>query len=86
MCIPACTGQESVSAQGGVCPGGCLPWEVSTCGVFAQGVFAQGGCLRGEWVGGGVCPVHAGIHTPPHVNRMTDACENITFPQLRYGR
>ena len=24
--------------------------------------------------------------TPPPVNRMTDACENITLPQLRCGR
>ena len=26
-----------------------------------------------------------GADTPP-VNRMTDACENITLPQLRCGR
>ena len=37
------------------------------------GVFLAGG-------GGVTAPVHAGIDTPP-VNRMTDACENITFPQ-----
>ena len=24
--------------------------------------------------------------TPPPINRMTDACENITLPQLRCGR
>ena len=33
-----------------------------------------------------VAPVHAGILPPSPVNRMTDACENITLPQLRCGR
>ena len=28
----------------------------------------------------------SGPGTDPPVNRITDACENITFPQLRYGR
>ena len=60
---------------GGVCPGGCLPGE----GVAAKGCL-PGGCLpRGV-----SAPVHAGIR--PFVNRMTDACENITLPQLRCGR
>ena len=27
-----------------------------------------------------------GDSTPPPVNRITDACENITLPQLRCGR
>ena len=79
---------------GGVCPGGtylpgrgCLPrWG----GVSAQGV----GCLPS----GGVCPgdvssqgvsawecvsQHPLGKTPPLVDRMTDRCKNITFPQLR---
>ena len=51
------------------------------------------GCVRYAAVavgGWGVFPsgvsasVHAGIHPP--VNRITDACENITLPQLRCGR
>ena len=49
---------------------------------------AQQGCLsRGVPVQGGVYPgagvsVQGGVyHTP--VNRMTDRCKNITFPQLR---
>ena len=49
-----------------------------------------GGCLLrgGVCRGGGVCvqgvsaPLHAGIHPLRLVNRMTDVCENITFPQL----
>ena len=65
----------------GVYPGrtGCLP----------RGVSAPEGVCQG---GGGVClgmcehphcPLHAGTHkyTPP-VNRITDRCKNITFPQL----
>ena len=34
-----------------------------------------------------VCPCHAcPLHVPLPVNRITDACENITLQQLRYGR
>ena len=75
-----------VSAQeGGVCPGGgcllrrgCLPGR----GVSAQ----EGGvCPEGVSAQGGVCPEGCLSDTPP-VDRMTDACENITLPQLRrYG-
>ena len=70
---------QGVSAQGGVRPGG-----GSSQGGFAWlsvcpgGVSAQGGVLPG-----GVCP--GGCLPDPHprpVDRMTDACENITFPQL----
>ena len=31
-------------------------------------------------------PPYPGIRHPPPVDRITDACENITLPQLRYGR
>ena len=53
--------------------GGCLP--------------GTGGCLPGPG-GGGVVSQHALGRTPPlpAVNRITDACENITLPQLRCGR
>ena len=46
------------------------------------------GCLgRGGCVGGGVCLGGAGVclgvyTSPPPVNRITDRCKNITFPQL----
>ena len=30
--------------------------------------------------------MHVGIAPPPPMNRSTDACENITLPQLRCGR
>ena len=29
-----------------------------------------------------LCPLHAGIHPPPCGQFLTDACENINFPQL----
>ena len=57
---------------GGCLPGGCLPME----------------CLpQGSPQEGGVCP---GVYTPwtqkqtppSPVNRITDRCKNITFPQL----
>ena len=54
---------------------GCVP---------SAAVVFSGGCLPGGGVsarGGGV----AATHTHP-VNRITDACENITLPQLRCGR
>ena len=54
-------------APGGVsAPGGCLLW---------------GGCLLQGGVSalGGLPQCMLGYHTPP-VNRMTDACENITLP------
>ena len=70
---------------GGAClPGGCLPGR----GVCLP---LRGECLPGglTW-GGGVCwgcvypSMHWGRHPPP-VDRMTDACKNITLAQLRCG-
>ena len=63
---------------GGLCIPACTEWGcISAC--TAQGVSA-GGCLLGGLPGGG------GVrHTPP-VDKMTDACENITLPQLPFGR
>ena len=78
----------------GVCSGGCLLQGVSALGVSAAGgrgvcswevsaPMGGGGCLLWE---GCVYPQHALRQTPPTVNRITDACENITLPQLRCGR
>ena len=63
---------------GGVCPGGVCPGDVCPGGVCPGGVCPGVSARRVS------APVHAGIHTRP-VGRMTDACENITFPQLRCG-
>ena len=54
-------------------------------GVSAQGrVSARGVSALGLSVwGGGVCP--GGVHfppSPPWTEFLTNACENITFPQL----
>ena len=35
---------------------------------------------------GGVSASSAWWDTPLPVDRMTDACENLTLPQLRFGR
>ena len=48
-------------------------------------------CVLGDWrVSGGGCVDQEGVargmytpQTPPPVNRMTDRCKNINFPQLR---
>ena len=71
LCLPG------VSVQGGgVClPRGCLP----------SGGCLPGGCLPWGCLPRGMpAPVHAGIHTSL-VDRMTDACENITLSQLHCG-
>ena len=64
--------QDKVSAQGECLPMGvCLP---------------EGGVYKGSW--GCLPQCIAGIHTPTTpVNGMTtDACENITLPELCCGR
>ena len=75
---------------GGVaCQGGCLPGGVPARG----GVLARGGggpCLEGGWggVGGGYLtrppPRKFGAGTPPPVDRMTHACENITLAKTSF--
>ena len=82
LCIPACTGQG-----GGLYPS--MHWEVGWVSQHALGrgvypsMHLEGGCLpKGCLPGGGCLP-----NTPsPPVDRVTDACENITLPQLRCGR
>ena len=65
-----CLGWGCVSARGGV-GGGCLP-----AGSVRGGGLCPGGGVSAQ---GSVCL--GAVHLPP-VGRMTDACENITFPQL----
>ena len=62
-----------VSAQRDICLGVCMPGEVGLVGCLSRGVSARG-CVYPsmQW----------GRH-PPAVNRMTDRCKSITFPQLR---
>ena len=56
-------------------PVGCVP---------SAAVAVYWGCLPGRGVSaGGVYPsMHWGRHLPP-MDRTTDRCKNITFPQLR---
>ena len=84
----------SVHWAGGVYPtmhwaGGCLPGGVcprGVClGVSAWGCLPGGVCLGVSAWGGVSIPVPAGIPPPHPVKRITDDCENITLPQLRYG-
>ena len=94
MCTVRCSGR--LLWRDCVCPGGCLA-KGQWCLPGGVCPDAWGGCLpRGCLPGGclprvGVCPwgvvsdqLHRGggvCQTPP-VNRLTDVCENITFPQL----
>ena len=68
---------------GGVCSGGgvCSQGVCFQGGVYSWGVSAPKGCLL---PGVGI-PACTEADTPP-VNRMTDACKNITLPQLHCGR
>ena len=81
-CVPSTAvamGVGRVCLPRGVClSGGCLPGrEVSSQGcVCIPACTGQGGrCLPQCMLG----------YIHPHVDRMTDTCENITLPQLRCG-
>ena len=58
---------------GGVCSRGCLLWGRGVC-VCSRGVSGPWGCLL---LGGGI-PTCTEADTPP-VDRITDACKNITL-------
>ena len=82
MSIPACTGHcVSQHALGRGCvylsmhwAGGCLPGDGGVClGDVCPGESARKGAGVSQ---------HALKQKPP-MNRMTDRCKNITFPQLR---
>ena len=59
---------------GSLVPGGVSAWS-------GGGLPGTGGVL---WSRGGVCP--ACTEADPPVDRITDACKNITLAQLRCGR
>ena len=83
-CVPS----TAVAARGGrVLPKGCASRGVCVCFPGLGVCFP--GCVCVSWGGGrggGVYPSMHWVDTPPPENRMTDACENITLPQLRCGR
>ena len=59
-----------------------LQWPTGERGASAQGDVSACTGYRGV-----SAPVHAGIQSrpppPPHVNRITDACENIILPLIK---
>ena len=87
--LPACTAQggDACLWSGGPASapgGGCL--VLGGGGVCSRrgSAWSRGGCL--PLVLGGVCIPACNGADPPSVNRITDACKNITLPQLRCGR
>ena len=73
-CVPSAAvafSRGRVVCLGGVCPRGCLPRGCLPKGVSASGGACLGECLLREMSAQRGC-------TPP-MDRMTDACENITF-------
>ena len=71
--VPAGGGGVHVSARGGVyLPGGVPARRECTC--LGGGVFLPGGGVPAR---GGYLPSYS------PVNRITDSCKNMTFPQLR---
>ena len=58
--------------------GGCVPGPGSACSW-------GGACSGGKGEGGGGS-IPACTEADPPVNRVTDACENITLPELHCGR
>ena len=55
-------------------------------GMRGRGHAWQGGrvCVAGWHAGQGVC-VAGGMQARPPVDRMTDACKNITLPQTSFA-
>ena len=72
---------EGGMGGGALSPGVTLSWGVSAHRGVSDPERVV--CSWGVSVPGGKCLPHT---TTPPVNRMTDACENITLPQLRCGR
>ena len=86
-----CSGGCLLLGGGGVCPGGCLlSGDLLLGGLLLGylfwGVSTLGGCLlRGGYLllGGGIPSC---TEADPPVDRITDACKNITLAQLRCSR
>ena len=89
-CLPRGCLPKGVSAKSCVCPRGdyqrgCLPRGVSVQGgcLPKEGVCLGRVCSRGCVCPGGVClGGRCLLRRVVSVDRMTDACESITFPQL----
>ena len=86
VCIPACTGQGVCVSQHalgrGVCVYPSMHWAGGVC--VSQHALGRGCvCVSQHALGRGcVCVSQHALGQAPPVNRMTDSCKNITFPQL----
>ena len=77
-----------------LCSGdGCLPcpgWGVPALSRVGGACLVLGGMPAWSgwgvptWSAGGGIPACTGVDPP--MNKITDACENITFPQIRCGQ
>ena len=101
FCVQGMSMSGGVSVRGclsrGVCPGMSVSREVSVQGSLCPvrslsrgglcpGVSVPGGlCPRGVSVQAGLCPGVSVRETASPVNRMTDACENITLAQTSFA-
>ena len=78
-----------VSVEGGLClEGGSVQLgSLSSWGLCPVGVSVQLGSLSrgGNLCPGGLCPEGGLCQGDPPVDRMTDACENITLPQTSFA-
>ena len=76
------------STRGDVSSGGCLLPGVCSRGVSAPGGSTPGGvCSRGAYAPGEGCGIPACTEADtPTVNRMTNRCKILPWPQLRCGR
>ena len=88
-CIPVGCVPPAQWPSGGCLPGGCLPRGVScdlshhafdiTCTLSRHQLSVN--TSAAAYIVWPRCML--GYTPPPHVNRMTDRCKNITLPQLR---
>ena len=72
--------------RGAVCSGGCLLPGGDCSGGPGLGGLARGGGSAPRVGGGGIPACTEADTLPPPLDRITDACKNITLAQLRCGR
>ena len=67
-----------------------VPFHFSYAGIYAHkklhSTDIEQECIPVGCVPSAAVAVGGGVSTSPPVNRITDACKNITLPQLRCGR
>ena len=75
----------SLTISWGVCPGGCLPGGVfdvtSMLSLYQLRLITS----AAAYIVFGHVTCDACWDTPPHMDRMTHMCKNITFPQTSFA-